>query len=280
MKLRAAIFATSTILLSGCQLFSQAPSETQIKSLGTHNDAYASEGASVGTFTMAGQVTAAEAGAKDLLGKQCSANIELFDQETDAKANERQTLDVSLRIDGLEERVVQKALEQNTDAEPASGQIIWSASEIRVSQKPKGPEPYYILVQSLSKDLEDIDSIVVSTETTDGGFMLTCTKSSRPTEDGALARVKVENTSVRGNPISLIGIINNEASCQGGTPLYKSTGTLELEVPVTVTQIGICGMGGGGARGGMDYKIIDVSGRLKAGEVLVIRNDSLEARLK
>jgi hypothetical protein len=53
-------------------------------------------------------------------------------------------------------------------------------------------------------------------------------------------------------------------------------GTLELEVPLSVTKIGICGMAGGGHNGGHDFKMIDVSGKLKSGEVLVIKNDSVE----
>ncbi|MEI7528913.1 MAG: hypothetical protein WCK76_08205 [Elusimicrobiota bacterium] len=84
------------------------------------------------------------------------------------------------------------------------------------------------------------------------------------------ARVRIESTSVRWLA-EVIGIEGSEASCLGGNPKYRfpaGTGVMEFDLPVSVTQIGLCGQA---TAIGMDYKHIPV--RLKAGETTIIRND-------
>ena len=89
-----------------------------------------------------------------------------------------------------------------------------------------------------------------------------------------MATVEVVSTKVAGNPIRLIGILAGEASCMGGTAKYLSTQP-KLDVPLNVTKIGICGMPGGGRDGGFDYVHIDVTGKLKAGKTLIIKDDKV-----
>lgn len=90
-----------------------------------------------------------------------------------------------------------------------------------------------------------------------------------------MATVEVIHTKVAGNPIRLIGIVGEEASCLGGNAKYMGM-NLKIQVPVNVTKIGICGMPGGGQEGGFDYVHIDVKGKLKAGKTLVIKDDKVQ----
>ncbi len=86
------------------------------------------------------------------------------------------------------------------------------------------------------------------------------------------ARVRIESTSVRWLA-QVIGIEADEASCLGGNPRYRfpaGTGVMEFDLPVSVTQIGLCGQA---TAIGMDYKHIPV--RLEAGKTTVIRNDEV-----
>jgi len=89
-----------------------------------------------------------------------------------------------------------------------------------------------------------------------------------------LAKVVVESTTVKGNQFTLIGIIGQEAACQGGNPKFRSF-TNEIMVSVEVTKIGICGMPGSGPQGGQDWRNIDVKGKLKAGSTTIIRDDKV-----
>ena len=87
-----------------------------------------------------------------------------------------------------------------------------------------------------------------------------------------MARVRIESTGVRWLA-QVIGIEGSEASCLGGNPKYRfpaGTGVMEFDLPVSVTQIGLCGQA---TAVGMDYKHIPV--RLEAGKTTVIRNDSV-----
>jgi hypothetical protein len=70
----------------------------------------------------------------------------------------------------------------------------------------------------------------------------------------------------------VIGIEKEEAHCVGGNPKYihqvKRPEKVELKVPVSVTQIGLCGQA---TPTGMDYKHIPVV--LKADQTIIIKND-------
>jgi len=86
-----------------------------------------------------------------------------------------------------------------------------------------------------------------------------------------VAIVSVESTTVR-QLTRVIGIEKDEASCVGGNPKHlltvKSTEKIELEVPTSVTQIGLCGQA---TPTGMDYKQLPVV--LRAGQKIIIKND-------
>jgi hypothetical protein len=86
-----------------------------------------------------------------------------------------------------------------------------------------------------------------------------------------MAVVVVESTTVR-QLTRVIGIEKDEASCVGGNPKHlltvKSAEKSELEVPVSVTKIGLCGQA---TPTGMDYKHIPVV--LKEGQRIIIKND-------
>ncbi|MEN9810211.1 MAG: hypothetical protein RLZZ488_1778 [Pseudomonadota bacterium] len=86
-----------------------------------------------------------------------------------------------------------------------------------------------------------------------------------------LAVIAIESTSVR-QLTRVIGIEKEEASCVGGNPKHtlqvKSSEKIEIEVPVTVTKIGLCGQA---TPTGMDYKHIPVA--LKEGQKVIIKND-------
>jgi protein tyrosine phosphatase (PTP) superfamily phosphohydrolase (DUF442 family) len=86
-----------------------------------------------------------------------------------------------------------------------------------------------------------------------------------------MATIVVESTSVR-QLIRVIGIEKEEAHCVGGNPKYivnvKRPEKVELEVPVSVTQIGLCGQA---TPTGMDYKHIPVV--LKDGQRVIIKDD-------
>ena len=87
-----------------------------------------------------------------------------------------------------------------------------------------------------------------------------------------MARVRIESTNVRWLG-EVIGIEGGEASCLGGNPKYRfpaGTGVMEFDLPVSVTQIGLCGQA---TAIGMDYRHIPV--RLEAGKTTVIRNDEV-----
>lgn len=89
-----------------------------------------------------------------------------------------------------------------------------------------------------------------------------------------MARVRIESTSVR-QLVRVIGIENDEASCVGGNPKFVfneiSTRPIEIDLPLTVKKIGLCGQG---TPTGMDYKHITVA--LKEGESVVIENDAVK----
>lgn len=95
--------------------------------------------------------------------------------------------------------------------------------------------------------------------------------SKKTARSNGMARVVVESTSVR-QLTRVIGIENKEAACMGGNPKYsvqvKNAEKAEFQVPVTVTQIGLCGQA---TPTGMDYKHIPVV--LKEGQTVVIKND-------
>jgi hypothetical protein len=92
--------------------------------------------------------------------------------------------------------------------------------------------------------------------------------------DSGLVKVVVESHTVKGNQVTLIGIINQEAACQGGNPKFRSN-TSEILVSPEVTKIGICGMPGSGPQGGQDWRIVDVKGKLKLGSTTIIRDDKV-----
>ncbi len=101
-------------------------------------------------------------------------------------------------------------------------------------------------------------------------------KAWRVSSPELYARVRIESTGVRWLA-RVIGIEAEEASCLGGNPKYlfpAGTGVMEFYLPVSVTQIGLCGQA---TAIGMDYKHIPV--RLKAGETTIIRNDEVVSAL-
>ncbi|MFZ9520505.1 MAG: hypothetical protein ACO3A4_08510 [Silvanigrellaceae bacterium] len=95
--------------------------------------------------------------------------------------------------------------------------------------------------------------------------------SKEVTEKGDQATVVVESTSVR-QLVRVIGIEKDEAHCLGGNPKHvvfvKPSEKIVMEVPLTVTQIGLCGQA---TPTGMDYKLVPV--KLKKDQKLVIKND-------
>lgn len=283
MKLQSITLLTA-ILLPGCHLFQTKTAQTKVNTFGTQNNEYRSEGNLLSTHSFKGTVFEAAAKAEKYLGKSCEVKIESFSGKADNEGGAlNPQIDVSVTVEGLSAPLIQRGLQQANRYDEAQELTFWSPTEERISKQPLGSEPYVIVVQSSGQSVEKASSATVSTEdssSADSSFLLTCQVDSEDTEDEQLALIQIQNTSVRGNPITLIGVEDNEASCQGGNPKYKSVGTLELEVPLSVTKIGICGMPGGGHNGGHngghDFKIIDVSGKLKAGEVLVIKNDSVE----
>jgi hypothetical protein len=98
------------------------------------------------------------------------------------------------------------------------------------------------------------------------------TLNSKDVADKAeLATVVVESTSVR-QLVRVIGIEKDEAHCLGGNPkhvfLVKNTEKIEIEMPVTVTQIGLCGQA---TPTGLEHKLIPVA--LKKGQKVVIKDD-------
>ncbi|NBO38719.1 hypothetical protein EBU99_09060 [bacterium] len=99
-------------------------------------------------------------------------------------------------------------------------------------------------------------------------------ESKEPSQTKGVAKVIVESTSVR-QLIRVIGIEKDEAACVGGNPKYslqvKSGSKIEIEVPTSVTKIGLCGQA---TPTGMDYKHISVD--LKDGETIVIVDDKLK----
>lgn len=116
-----------------------------------------------------------------------------------------------------------------------------------------------------------------------GIFLNGCNRGTQPEsevlENKTMATVEVVSTTVAGSPIKLIGVVAKEASCLGGTAKYMGK-ALKIDVPLTVTTIGICGMPGGGRNGGFDYVHIDVAGKLKAGKTLIIKDDKVVEDIK
>lgn len=95
--------------------------------------------------------------------------------------------------------------------------------------------------------------------------------STTPEVIEGVAKVMIESTSVR-KLSRIIGIEKDEAACVGGDPKYSVAvnpgDKLEILVPTSVTQIGLCGQA---TPTGMDYKHIPVS--LKEGQTIVIKDD-------